>query len=70
MMTLILLLQRETTTMSRTAVLPAMFHAMSPQAKEYVLACINLPSDVSVDVLVSQIGFTPPHTHTHTLEIL
>ena len=33
--------------MGRTAVLPAMFHTMPPQAKEYALACITLPQDVS-----------------------
>ncbi len=41
--------QRETTTMSRTAVLSAQFHMMSSQAKEYALACIALPVDVSVE---------------------
>ncbi len=36
---------KELTTVSRLAVLPSMFHATSPMAKEYSLACISMPSD-------------------------
>ena len=39
--------QREVTDASKLAQLQAAYHTLSPQAIEYSLACVNLPSDVS-----------------------
>ena len=48
----VVLLQREVTTSSKVAVLPTTYQALSAQAVEYSLACVQLPKDVScVDTL-------------------
>lgn len=40
--------QKEQTTATSLATLPASFQSLAPQATEYCLACVALPPDVSV----------------------
>lgn len=46
----ILLAQREVAESSKLAILPTTYRTLAPVAKEYSLACIQLPPDVSTRI--------------------
>lgn len=46
--------QKEQTTATSLATLPASFQSLAPQATEYCLACVALPPDVSIGKRGSQ----------------
>lgn len=47
-MLILFVYQKEQTTATSLATLPASFQTLAPQATEYCLACVALPPDVSV----------------------